>query len=179
MRPEIGAAAIDRLATVDNVDFFVGGMGSGVHLAQVPALKKYEKITVWMGAASHQVEIAMGPDADWYFHLHPWDYQQGASYGQGWTDIANAHPEIGISKIFLAYEEGAFGTDSYLAYLDLYEAAKDGEGPYGQILNEFAGASFTSALLGGGDYRAKLRQAMDFNPDLFIWAGYDADAVPW
>ncbi|MGI6650244.1 MAG: ABC transporter substrate-binding protein [Limnochordia bacterium] len=178
MRPEIGAAAIDRLATVDNVDFFVGGMGSGVHLAQVPALKKYEKITVWMGAASHQVEIAMGPDADWYFHLHPWDYQQGASYGQGWTDIANAHPEIGISKIFLAYEEGAFGTDSYLAYLDLYEAAKDGEGPYGQILNEFAGASFTSALLGGGDYRAMLRQAMDFNPDLFIWAGYDADAVP-
>jgi branched-chain amino acid transport system substrate-binding protein len=131
-----------------------------------------------MGAASHQVEIAMGPDADWYFHLHPWDYQQGASYGQGWTDIANAHPEIGISKIFLAYEEGAFGTDSYLAYLDLYEAAKDGEGPYGQILNEFAGASFTSALLGGGDYRAMLRQAMDFNPDLFIWAGYDADAVP-
>ena len=78
----------------------------------------------------------------------------------------------------LAYEEGAFGTDSYRAYLDLYEAAKDGEGPYGQILNDFAGASFTSALLGGGDYRAMLRQAMAFDPDLFIWAGYDADAVP-
>ncbi|HBK86104.1 MAG TPA: ABC transporter substrate-binding protein, partial [Firmicutes bacterium] len=93
MRPEIGAAAIDRLATVDNVDFFVGGMGSGVHLAQVPTLKKYEKITVWMGAASHQVELAVGPDADWYFHIHPWDYQQGASYGQGWTDIAARYPE--------------------------------------------------------------------------------------
>lgn len=178
MRPEIGAAAIDRLATVDNVDFFVGGMGSGVHLAQVPTLKKYEKITVWMGAASHQVEIAMGPDADWYFHLHPWDYQQGASYGQGWTDIAKSHPENSASKIFLAYEEGAFGTDSYLAYLDLHEAAQGGEGPYAEILEDFAGASFTSALLGGGDYRAMLRQAMAFEPDLFIWAGYDADAVP-
>lgn len=178
MRPEIGAAAIDRLATVDNVDFFVGGMSSGVHLAQVPTLKKYEKITVWMGGASHQIEIAMGPDADWYFHLHPWDYQQGASYGQGWTDIAQSRPDISASRIFLAYEEGAFGTDSYLAYQALYEDAKEGEGPYGQILNEFAGASFTSALLGGGDYRAMLRQAMAFNPDLFIWAGYDADAVP-
>ena len=57
MRPEVGAAAIDLLATVHNVDFFVGGMASGVHLAQVPALKKYEKITVWIGAASHQVEL--------------------------------------------------------------------------------------------------------------------------
>lgn len=178
MRPEVGAAAIDLLATVHNVDFFVGGMASGVHLAQVPALKKYEKITVWIGAASHQVELAVGPDADWYFHLHPWDYQQGASYGQGWTEIAQAHPEIEIKRIFLAYEEGAFGTDSYLAYQALHEQAKQGEGPYAQILTDFAGASFTSALLGGGDYRAVLRQAMAFNPDLFIWAGYDADAVP-
>lgn len=178
MRPEIGAAAIDRLATVDNVDFFVGGMASGVHLAQIPTLKKYEKITVWMGGASHQIENAIGPDADWYFHLHPWDYQQGASYGQGWTDIAQKYPQISAERIFLAYEEGAFGTDSYLAYQALHKAALDGEGPYGQILKDFAGASFTSALLGGGDYRAMLRQAMAFNPDLFIWAGYDADAVP-
>lgn len=84
LRPEKGAAAIERLATIDNVDFFVGGMASGVHLAQIPALKKYEKITIWIGAASHKAEEAIGSDADWYFHLHPWDYQQGASYGQGW-----------------------------------------------------------------------------------------------
>lgn len=178
LRPEKGSAAIDRLATVDKVDFFVGGMASGVHLAQIPALKKYEKITVWIGAASHKAEEAVGPDADWYFHLHPWDYQQGASYGQGWTDIAEQYPEINVGKVFLAYEEGAFGTDSYLAYMTLFDLAKAGEGPYGEIMKDFMGVSFKSAALGGGDYRAMLRQAANYKPDLFIWAGYDADAVP-
>ncbi|HOB16904.1 MAG TPA: ABC transporter substrate-binding protein [Defluviitoga sp.] len=178
MNPAKGAAAIERLATVENVDFFVGGMGSGVHLAQVPILKKYQKITVWIGAASHQAEIAMGPDADWYFHLHPWDYQQGEGYGVGWTEIVHAYPEVKIEKVFLAYEEGAFGTDSYTSYIDLYEEAKRGEGSWKEVLKEFKGASFKSAALGGGDYRAMLNQAKSFNPDLFIWAGYDADAIP-
>ncbi|PNR95963.1 ABC transporter substrate-binding protein [Petrotoga sp. 9PWA.NaAc.5.4] len=178
MNPAKGAAAIERLATVERVDFFVGGMGSGVHLAQIPILKKYQKITVWIGAASHQAEIAIGPNADWYFHLHPWDYQQGEGYGLGWREINEAYPDLNISKIFLAYEEGAFGTDSYTAYLDLYEQAKKGEGPWRGIMDEFKGASFKSAALGGGDYRAMLNQAKSFNPDLFVWAGYDADAIP-
>lgn len=178
LRPEKGAAAIDRLATVEKVDFFVGGMSSGVHLAQIPILKKYEKITIWSGAASHQVEIAMGKDADWYFHLHPWDYQQSRSYGIGWTDIVNKYPQVDIQRIFLAYEEGAFGTDSFTAYKDFYEQAKKGEGPYAQIMKEFSGESFKSAALGGGDYRAMLRHAKQFNPDLFIWTAYDADAIP-
>lgn len=178
LNPAKGAAAIERLATVERVDFFVGGMSSGVHLAQIPILKKYQKITVWIGAASHQAEIAIGPNADWYFHLHPWDYQQGEGYGLGWREINEAYPDLNISKIFLAYEEGAFGTDSYTAYLDLYEQAKKGEGPWRGIMDEFKGASFKSAALGGGDYRAMLNQAKSFNPDLFVWAGYDADAIP-
>jgi len=177
-KPEKGAAAIDKLATVDEVDFFVGGMSSGVHMAQIPTLKKYKKITIWAGAASHQAEQAIGPDADWYFHLHPWDYQQGASYGRGWTAIAERNEEIDVGKVFLAYEEGAFGTDSYNAYKSMFASAQEGEGPFAEIMEDFAGASFKSAALGGGDYRAMLRQAKEYNPDLFIWAGYDADAVP-
>lgn len=177
-RPEKGAAAIDKLATVDKVDFFVGGMHSGVHLAQIPALKKYKKITVWSGAASHKAEEAIGENADWYFHLHPWDYQQGASYGRGWTEIVENNSEIDVGKVFLAYEEGAFGTDSYKAYQTMFDQAKDGEGPFSSIMEEFSGASFKSAAAGGGDYRAMLRQAKEYNPDLFIWAGWEADAIP-
>lgn len=176
-KPEKGAAAIDKLATVDEVDFFVGGMSSGVHQAQIPTLKKYEKITVWAGAASHQAEQAVGPDADWYFHLHPWDYQQGASYGEGWTAIVEENEEIEVGRVFLAYEEGAFGTDSFEAYKSMFESAQEGEGPFAEIMEDFAGASFKSAALGGGEYRAMLRQAKEFDPDLFIWAGYDADAI--
>ncbi|MCF8000554.1 MAG: ABC transporter substrate-binding protein [Halanaerobiales bacterium] len=176
-KPEKGAAAIDKLATVDEVDFFVGGMSSGVHQAQIPTLKKYKKITVWAGAASHKAEEAVGPDADWYFHLHPWDYQQGASYGEGWTEIVKENEEIDVGRVFLAYEEGAFGTDSFEAYKSMFESAQEGEGPFAEIMEDFAGASFKSAALGGGEYRAMLRQAKEYDPDLFIWAGYDADAI--
>lgn len=177
-RPEKGAAAIDKLATVDKVDFFVGGMSSGVHMAQIPALKKYKKITVWSGAASHQIENAVGKDINWYFHLHPWDYQQGASYGRGWTQISEKYKNLKVGKVFLAYEEGAFGTDSYEAYKQMSESAANGKGPFKEIMDEFRGSAFKSAISGGGEYRAMLRQAKDYDPDLFIWAGYDADAVP-
>ncbi len=177
-RPEKGAAAIEKLATVDEVDFFVGGMSSGVHLAQIPSLKKYKKVTVWAGAASHKAEEAIGADADWYFHLHPWDYQQGASYGVGWNAIVKENPEIDIARVFLAYEEGAFGSDSYKAYAAMAEQASEGKGAFAGVMEEFKGASFKSAAMGGGDYRAMLQQAKEYNPDLFIWAGYDADAIP-
>lgn len=178
LNPEKGAAAIDRLATVNEVDFFVGGMSSSVHLAQIPILKKYENITIWIGAASYLAEEAIGPDADWYFHLHPWDYQQGASYGEGWTAIAEKYTDLDVSRVFLAYEEGAFGSASYSAYQTMFAQAQEGEGAFSDVMDEFAGASFKSAAFGGGDYRAMLQQAKDFNPDMFLWAGYDADAIP-
>ncbi|HQC15683.1 ABC transporter substrate-binding protein [Mesotoga prima] len=46
LKPEKGAAAIEKLATVDKVDFFVGGMASSVHLAQIPVMKRYQKGSV-------------------------------------------------------------------------------------------------------------------------------------
>ena len=164
--PEKGAAAIERLATVNNVDFFVGGMSSGVHLGQIPALKKYQKVTVWTGAASHLAEEAVGANQEWYFHLHPWDYNQGMSYVTGWNAIAERYPEISIDRWFLAYEEGPFGSASFGATQTLFAD------------QEIDGAAFASAAAGGGDYTGVLEQAKDYDPDVFIWAGYDADALP-
>ncbi len=129
LKPEKGAAAIEKLATVDKVDFFVGGMGSSVHLAQIPVMMRYQKITIWIGAASYLCETAVGPDADWYFHLHPWDYQQGASYGRGWTELSEAYPEIRTDRIFLAYEEGGFGTASHESYVALQRQAQQAKAP--------------------------------------------------
>jgi branched-chain amino acid transport system substrate-binding protein len=166
LNPEKGAAAIERLANIDQVDFFVGGMSSGVHLGQIPVLKTYQKITMWTGAASHLAEEAVGPNQDWYFHLHPWDYNQGASYVEGWSAIAERYPEISTERMFLAYEEGAFGSASYAATQTLFADA------------EIDGEAFQSALLGGGDYTAVLERAKAYDPDIFLWAGYDADALP-
>jgi len=168
-KPDKGAAAVERLVTVDKVDLIIGGMSSGVELGKVPTFKKYGKVVVSTGAASYKVEEALGADANWYFHLHPWDYNQGASYAEGWDAIQARYPAIKIKRIFLAYEEGAFGKSSYDATKVLFGAG-------GRYIID--GASFKSAALGGGDYSAVLQYAKDFKPDLFLWAGYDADALP-
>ena len=169
LKADKGAAAVEKLVTVDGVDALIGGMASGVALGQIPAMKKYGKIVIATGAASYKVEEALGPDANWYFHLHPWDYNQGASYAQGWDEIQKKYPAVKIRKIFLAYEEGAFGKSSFDATKVLFGADKR---------YSIDGASFKSAALGGGDYGAVLEAAKEFKPDLFLWAGYDADALP-
>jgi branched-chain amino acid transport system substrate-binding protein len=174
MKPEKGAAAVEKLVTVDKVDLLVGGMSSGVHLGQISIMKKYEKVTVWIGAASSRCEQALGAEATWYFHLHPWDYQQGGSYLEGWTAITQKRPEIKIGKWFLAYEEGAFGTGSFKATQAFFKEWVTPDGKPAQI----DGEPFKSAALGGGDYRTVLRHAKEFKPEIFIWAGYDADALP-
>lgn len=166
------AAAVEKLATVDKVDVFIGGMASGAELGKIPAFKKYGKVVMSTGAAgSATVEKALGPspESDFYFHLHPWDYNQGASYAEGWDAIQKKYPQIQIKKIFLAYEEGAFGKSSWDATKVLFGSDKR---------YTVDGASFKSALLGGGDYTAVLEAAKEFKPDLYIWAGYDADALP-
>ncbi len=174
MKPEKGAAAVEKLATVDKVDVLIGGMSSGVHLGQIPIMKKYEKVTVWMGAASSRCEQAIGPAAEWYFHLHPWDYQQGMGYIEGWTEISKKRPEVKRAKWFMAYEEGAFGTASFKAGQAQYKEWLTPEGKPAEIQGE----PFKSSAMGGGDYRTVLRHAKEFKPDIFVWAGYDADALP-
>lgn len=165
-KPEKGAAALERLATVDQVDVFIGGMASGVLLGQTPTMKKYKKLTVWTGAASSTCEKAMGADADWFFHLHPWDYNQGASYVTGWDAISEKYEDISIEKWFLAYEEGPFGKASFDATKTLFADM------------DIDGESFLSAAGGGGDYSAVLEHAKEYDPDVFIWAGFAADSLP-
>lgn len=167
------AAQVEKLATVDKVDVFLGGMASGAELGKIPVFKKYGKVVMSTGAAaSSTVEKALGPspESDFYFHLHPWDYNQGASYLEGWNAIMAKYPNVQVKKIFLAYEEGAFGQSSWTATKTLF----GGSGSRFTI----DGAPFKSAALGGGDYTAVLEAAKSYKPDLFIWAGYDADALP-
>ncbi|HAE22881.1 MAG TPA: ABC transporter substrate-binding protein [Spirochaetaceae bacterium] len=167
LKADKGAAAIEKLVTVDNVDLLIGGMASGVALGQIPVMKKYAKVVISTGAASYKVEEGLGAEADWYFHLHPWDYNQGQSYADGWEAIQKKFGNVKIQKIFLAYEEGAFGKASFDASKTLFG------GRY-----TFDGAPFKSAAFGGGDYASVLEAAKKYGPDLFLWAGYDADALP-
>ncbi len=165
-----GVAAIEKLVNVDKVDVLFGGYASGVEAALVPTLKKYGIVTVATGAASSSVvEVPLGPspDSDFYFHVHPWDYNQSQSYVDGLAAIQQKYPNVKIKKIFMAYEEGAFGSTSYKGWQALF--GKD---------YQIDGASFKSALLGGSDYSGALQAAKDFKPDFFIWTAYAQDALP-
>lgn len=84
----------------------------------------------------------------------------------GWADIAERYPQIAIERWFLAYEDGPFGSASFEATRELFSDM------------DIAGESFQSAAGGGGDYTAVLERAKEYDPDVFIWAGYDADALP-
>jgi branched-chain amino acid transport system substrate-binding protein len=167
LKAEKAAAGLDKLCTVDNVDFIVGGMSSGVTMALIPGMKKYSKVVVWAGAAFSGVERAM-EGQDWFFHLHAWDYQQGAYYEKGWADLKRRFPNFKRDKMFMAYEEGSFGSGSFKGQKVLAEQNK----------YEVQGEAFKSAAMGGGDYRAVLRHAKEYKPDQFIWVGYDKDALP-
>ncbi len=167
LKAEKAAAGLDKLCTVDNVDFIVGGMSSGVTMALIPGMKKYSKVVVWAGAAFSGVERAM-EGQDWFFHLHAWDYQQGAYYEKGWADLKKRFPNFKRDKMFMAYEEGSFGSGSFKGQKVLAEQNK----------YEVQGEAFKSAAMGGGDYRAILRHAKEYKPDQFVWVGYDKDALP-
>ena len=167
-QPDKGAAAVDRLATVDNVDVFITGAFSAVHMAQIPRFKVYKRVTLCTGAASSLCEQAIGADSDWYFHLFPWDYMQAQDYLENWKALLKAYPAVDASRFFIAYEEGPFGTSSYNLSVMLFT----------MLGATVSGESFKSAAMGGGDYSAVLQHAKDANPSIFTWVGYAADALP-
>src|SRR4030066_1427306 len=59
MRPDKAVAAIEKLVNTDKVDVIVGGTDNAITMEVIPVLKKYTKITVWMGASSKKKEDAM------------------------------------------------------------------------------------------------------------------------
>jgi branched-chain amino acid transport system substrate-binding protein len=174
MRPIKGALAVEKLITEDKVDILVGGFSSGVHLCQIPIMKKYEKITVWIGGASSLCEQAVGPEAGWYFHLSPWDYQQEERALDGWTAINKRTPAIKIDRWFLAYEKEAYGSALFKANQVIHSNWKTPAG----MPRLLGGESFTSAASGKGEYESALQKAQKGQPDIFMWAGYGADALP-
>jgi ABC-type branched-subunit amino acid transport system substrate-binding protein len=107
----VAAAAVTKLCTEDDVDVIIGGMSSVTSLGAVSALKTYQKVTVWLGGASHLFEEAM-VGCDWFFHVHPWDYMQSAQQYVALTTVA-ADNDFSIQRVFVAYEDSAFGRRSY------------------------------------------------------------------
>lgn len=166
MKPEKAAAGLEKLVNEDKVDILVGGMASGTFMALIPGLKKYQKVTVWNGVSSYKAEEAMAGQ-DWFFHIYPWDYQIWEGANRGWMQIQQKYAGLKIKKLFMAYDDSAYGSG-------YWAGAKAVVGSFGY---ELSGGSFKAAAYGGGDYRAVLRQAKEFKPDLFVYVAYEKDVL--
>jgi branched-chain amino acid transport system substrate-binding protein len=165
-KPEKAAALLEKLVTVDKVDFFLGGYTSAATLAMIPRMIKYGKVTLWTGAASSKVEEALAGQ-NWFFHTYPWDYQTWPLVYKGIAQILQKYGNVKIKKIFMAYEEGPYGSGYFVGAQAAFEAAGI----------DIRGLSFKSAMSGGSDYRAVLKKAKEYKPDLFLWIGFDKDSL--
>jgi len=161
--PDKAAAAVEKLVNIDKVDVIVGGVDNATTMGVIPALKKYNKVTVWTGASSAKVEQAL-EGQDWFFHLHLWDYQLGAYYEKIWRNIVQKYPLVKKKIIFIAYKEDPFGSDMYTITVPVAQA----------YLNLLRGEAYKSAA----DFPVLLRNARIFGPDIYIWEGSEQDAIP-
>jgi branched-chain amino acid transport system substrate-binding protein len=168
--PATAVAAFEKLMTEDGVEFIAGGYSSGVTLALIESFRTFQPIVSWIGGASSGIgnddfdgiEELIGQE-DWFFHVHPWDYQNvEATFG--------FLGDLGVSSVAVLHEDGAFGTPGAAGL----EAGVEAMG-IDVVLNE----AFTSTLAGGtGDFRAALSKVGAANPDMLYWIGYDSDAQP-
>src|SRR5690606_16482287 len=168
--PATAVAAFEKLMTEDGVEFIGGGYSSGVTLALVESFRTFQPLVSWIGGATSGIGIdgfdgieeLIGTEP-WFFHVHPWDYQntQASSQFAVFT---------GANTVALLHENSAFGGPGAQAAAGVMVGS-------GQevVLVE----PFQSTLTGGnGDFRAVLSKVAAADPDMIFWIGYDGDVVP-
>lgn len=156
--PATSVAALEKLITRDNTEIILGTISSTVDVALAEPMSRYEPIFGCTGGASVSVEEAFG-DAKWFFHYHPWEYDNVRSLGEALIEVG------GPGKLVLAYEDGIFGTSNVEMFKEILV-------PQGFELVK--SLPFKS---GSADLSSVLTQAKNIEHDYFIWIGYPADAT--
>jgi branched-chain amino acid transport system substrate-binding protein len=156
--PSTSVAALEKLVTRDNTEIILGTISSTVDVALAEPMKRYEPIFGCTGGASFSVEEAFG-DAKWFFHYHPWEYDNVRSLGEALIEIG------GPGKLVVAHEDGIFGTTN----INMIEEILVPQG--------FELVKVLSFKSGSADLSPVLTQAKNTEHDYFIWIGYPADAT--
>ena len=159
--PDKAIAAFTKLYTVDKVDFFAGGFGSGNVIAINGAAKQFNAFLTIVGAAAIPVEDAYAT-YPYFFHYHPWAYYNNQAVVDFFKHLKSAK---GAKNIAIAYEDGVFGSGAP-AFKDIIEK----EGFKVVLMEKFK--------TGSGNFTPILTKAKGLDVDIFYWVGYDADALP-
>ncbi len=157
--PKQSITKTKKLLTKDKVQFFIGGLASGVTKAIAGIVKKHKPIMVWGGAASTGVE-KMFEGADWFFHLHPWSYYNVA-------ETVKFFKSTPAKTVAVLYEDSEFGTDGVkVAEKFLKE-------------NNLKIVMKTAFKSGSGKFEPILTKVKSIKPDILYVICYGKDVTPF
>jgi branched-chain amino acid transport system substrate-binding protein len=100
--PATAVASFEKLVNNDHVEVMLGGLASTITAALIEPAKTAQVPMAWTGAAATSVEQGF-QGQDWFFHYHPWEYQNAASS----LAFLKSTP---YKSFAIAAEDGLFGT---------------------------------------------------------------------
>ncbi len=148
-----GNAAIEKLASVDQIDGLVGGVFSTVSLAIAPRAQT-EQIVMISGSATHPDLTANG---DYIFRTIASDALQGRVFGQ------YVYEELGYESVAILYTRNDYSQGLTEVFTDTFEAAG------GEIV------ATESGIQGDRDFRTQLTTIRAENPDAIFLPNYVAE----
>lgn len=157
--PATAVASFNKLVNNDKVEVMIGGLASTITAALIEPAKQAKVNMAWTGAAATAVEKGF-EGQDWFFHYHPWEYQNAASN----LAFMQSTP---YKRWAIAYEDGLFGTGAQQGF-------KDALPQQGQEV--VASEAFKS---GSSDFTAVLNRLKGANPDGVVLVPFAGDVVPF
>jgi branched-chain amino acid transport system substrate-binding protein len=156
--PPTAAASFLKLVNRDRIDVLAGGLASNVSIAVGAQVLQRPIFMAWTGAAFPGFE-QMLKDADWFFHYHPWQYNNADST---WAFIQST----GAKTATIAAEDGPFGS-SAVTEAGAFARAKG-----------ITIASSETFKTGSPDLTPMLTKVKGTNADVLVFVGFDQDVVP-
>lgn len=158
--PATAVASWEKLVNSEKVEVIMGGLASTISLALVEPAKKAQVPMAWTGAAATAFELGMAGQ-DYFFHYHPWEYQNGQSA----YAFLKSTP---VKKWAVIHEDGAFGTGAVKGFKEDFPT----EAPGSTIV---ATEAFKT---GSGDFTALLNRVKASGAEGLIVVPNTADVIP-
>lgn len=134
--PATAVASWEKLVNSEKVEVMMGGLASTITAALIEPAKKAQVPMAWTGAAATAVEKGF-EGQEWFFHYHPWEYQNAES---GLAFLKSTP----YKKFAIAHEDGLFGTGAATGFKS--ELPKQGQEVVATEAYKTGSTEFTALL---------------------------------
>ena len=156
--PATAVASFEKLANNDKVEVMMGGLASTISAALIEPAKKAAIPMAWTGAAATAVEKGFA-DQPFFFHYHPWEYQNAVSA----LAFLKSTP---YKTVAIVHEDGLFGTGAAAGFKDTLPAQ-------GQTI-----AATEAFKTGSTDFTALLNRVKASNAEILVIVPFAGDIIP-